>query len=62
MDGTDLENIASLAERSAFVRILNKDSTIGVPDRMNDEEEIWDIEVMVTAEEIATAGARGKLR
>lgn len=44
------------------MRNVDTERTIEVPDRMDEEEDSWDLEGMVAVEEVATSGVRGRLR
>lgn len=56
-----MNKILSLAAQRVFVQKLNTERTCDVPKGMNDEEDSWDFEGIVTAEEVAITGIRGKL-
>lgn len=52
----------SLAEPRAFLQNLDIDRTRDEPERIVGEEDSWDLDGMVTAEEAVTTGIRGRLR
>lgn len=55
-NGIGLQTIPSLSERRAFVQKLNNDRKNDAPERIEDGEDNWDIEGMVTAKEVAVSG------
>lgn len=57
----DSENTLSLAKQRVFLQSLENDPMSDVPEKMDDEEEIWDFEGTVTAEEVARSRVRVKL-
>lgn len=61
-DGIDLETILSLSGQRAFPQKSDNGQTSDGPDRVDNGEDIWDFQDMVTAEEVAMFGIHGKLR
>lgn len=61
-DGTDLNEIPSLADQRAFVQNLDTVRLADVPKGIDGKEYNWDFEGIVTAEEVATSSIREKLR
>lgn len=54
--------IFPFAKQRAFVRSLDTELTSNVPGRMNDEEDSWNFEDIVTAKEVGSSILRAKLQ
>lgn len=61
-DGTALVCIPSLGDRRAFLRVAEALPAGAGSDEGGDEGENWEFKGMVSVDEAAAAGARGKLR
>lgn len=62
MDGTDLTENHSLAKQRVVVQNLDTARPSGVPEEVDDEEDNWEVEGMLTAEELTTSSLHEKLR
>lgn len=61
-DCTGFKEILSLADRRSFVLNWVSDRPSDVPKGADTEEDSWDFEGMMTAEDVAMSGIRAKLR
>lgn len=61
-DGTDLCEVTSLTKQRTFVRSRETEPASKVPEKTCDDENSWDYESIVTAEDVASSCCRGKLR
>lgn len=59
--GTDLSEILSLAEQRAFLRNLDTRRPSDVLKEVDDDENNWDFERRLSAEDVATTGIRREL-
>lgn len=59
---TDLREVPSQVELHTFVRTLDTELTSSLSEGKGNGEEIWYLECMVTAKEIASSGLRDKLQ
>lgn len=57
----DLHEVPSLEEQYTFVQNVSAESTSELPEEVIAEEVDWDFEGMVSSEQVATSGVRGKL-
>lgn len=58
-EGTGVETISSLSEQHIILQKSDIDQVSKSPNRMNNWKNTWDVEGMMTAEEVATSGIRG---
>lgn len=58
-DGTELKEIPPLAKRRAFAQSLDPERTSDVLKKIDEEEDICDLEGMAAAKNVATFAIRG---